>query len=139
MRKNLVRYLAALVRDAHEEAGADFHVSLAVNLSFTRSSKDAASMVAVTNDPNAPQIQMTEEDIRNTYPWDYAELTSRLNKRYIDFKINHKYHGIRKPLMEDRRFVKSRYLDPGNPKSARKNFYNPNIVSEFDNHYTKKA
>ena len=137
--KNLVRYLAALVRDAEEAGGTDFHVSLAVNLSFTRSSKDAAAIVAVTDDPNAPQVQLTEEDIRKAYPWDYANLTCRLKERYIDFKTNHKYHRIRMPLMEDRRFVKSRYLDPGNPKSAKKDFYNPNIVREFDRHYTRRT
>ncbi len=34
--------------------------------------------------------------------------------------------------------MKTRYLNPGNPKSSRKDFYNPNIVPEFDRHYTLK-
>jgi hypothetical protein len=34
--------------------------------------------------------------------------------------------------------MKTRYLDPGNPKSSRKDFYNPNIVAEFDKAYTRK-
>jgi len=137
--KNLVRYLAGLVRDADKEGGADFHVSLAVNLSFTRSSTDAATEVAITDDPNAPQIRLTEEDIRKTYPWDYGELTRRLKERYIDFKTNQKYHKIRKPLMKDLRFVNSRYLDPGNPRSVKKDFYNSNIIREFDRHYTRRS
>ena len=33
--------------------------------------------------------------------------------------------------------MKTRY-HPGNPKSSRKDFYNPNIVPEFDRHYTLK-
>lgn len=136
--KNLVRYLAELVRDSEENVGADYHVSLAVNLSFTRSSKDTAAILAVTDDPNAPKVQLTEENIRKTYPWDYAELTSRLKKRYIKFKCNAKYHRIRKPLMTDSRFVKSRYLDPANTKSSKKDFYNSNILREFDKHYTRK-
>jgi hypothetical protein len=41
-------------------------------------------------------------------------------------------------LMADPRFVKSRYLGPGNPKSAKKDFYNPNIVAEFDKQYTRR-
>jgi hypothetical protein len=28
------------------------------------------------------------------------------------------------------------YLDPGNPKSSLKDFYNPNIIAEFDKAYT---
>lgn len=136
--KNLVRYLAELVRDSEVNIGTDYHVSLAVNLSFTRSAKDTASILAVTDDPNAPRVQLTEENIRKTYPWDYAELNRRLKKRYIDFKCNAKYHRIRKPIVTDSRFTKSRYLDPGNPKSCRKDFYNSNIIREFDKHYTRK-
>jgi hypothetical protein len=136
--ERLIRYLAGLVNDSTADPGTDFHVALEVNLSFKRSAANAAAVVAVTNDPNATKVELTEEDIRKTYPWDYAELTDRLSKRYIDFRANKKYHGIRKPLMGDPRFVKSRYLDPGNPKSAKKDFYNPNIVAEFDTQYTRK-
>jgi hypothetical protein len=31
-----------------------------------------------------------------------------------------------------------RYLDPGNPKSSKKPFFDPNIVTEFDKHYTRR-
>lgn len=137
--KNLVRYLAALVRDTEQEGGADFYVSLAVNLSFVRSSSDAATVVAITNDPNALPVRLTEESIRAKYPWDYAELTDRLRQRYIDFKANQKYHRLRKPLTDDERYINSRYLDPGNLKSSKKDFYNTNIIREFDKHYTRKA
>jgi hypothetical protein len=34
--------------------------------------------------------------------------------------------------------MKTRYLDPGNPKSSRKDFYSPNIVAQFDKSYTLK-
>lgn len=136
--ERLIRYLAGLVKVAPEDPGTDFHVSLEVNLSFKRSAADAAAVVAVTNDPTAPKVAISEEDIRKIFPWDYRELTDRLKKRYIDFRENNKYHDIRRPLLQDPRFVKSRYLDPGNPKSARKDFYNPNVVAEFDRHYTRK-
>lgn len=80
---------------------------------------------------------LTDEDIRKTYPWDYGNLTKRLTDRYIDFKQNQKYHRIRKVLGADAAYMKSRYLDPGNPKSAKKDFYNPNIIPEFDKHYSR--
>ena len=35
--------------------------------------------------------------------------------------------------------MRSRYLDPGNPRSARKDFYNPNIIAEFDAYYLRKV
>jgi hypothetical protein len=136
--ERLIRYLAGLVRQSGEDTGTNFHVALEVNLSFKRSAVDAAAVVAVTNDPTAPKVEISDEDIRRLFPWDYRELTDRLKKRYIDFRENEKYHNLRKPLLPDPRFVKSRYLDPGNPKSARKDFYNPNVVAELDKHYTRK-
>jgi hypothetical protein len=137
--KNLVRYLAGLVRDAEADGDSGFHVSLSVNLSFTRSSKEVATVVAVTDDPAAPVVQLREEDIRAAYPWDYAELIRRVKKRYIDFKANRKYLDVLRPLKQDSRYVKSRFLDPGNPKSSKKDFYNPNILREFDRHYTRNT
>jgi hypothetical protein len=61
-----------------------------------------------------------------------------LKKRFIDFKENAKYHVLRKQLAVDPQYMKTRYLDPGNLKSSRKDFYNPNIVSQFDKSYTLK-
>ncbi len=135
--EKLVGYLSDLVGQVVGEPGADFHVALEVNLSFKRAPTDAVARVRLTNDPSAPQVAITEEDIRNRYPWDYDALTRRLRERYIDFIINQKYHDIRKPLVNDNRYANSRYLDPGNPRSAKKDFYNPNIFAEFDKHYTR--
>jgi hypothetical protein len=136
--ERLLRYLAGLVKDSGADTGTDFHVALEVSLSFKRSPVDAAAVVAVTNDPAAPKVSLSEEDVRKLFPWDYRELTKRLKSRYLDFKEAQKYHDIRKPLMADPKLVKSRYLDPGNAKSPRKDFYNPNILAEFDKHYTRR-
>jgi hypothetical protein len=31
----------------------------------------------------------------------------------------------------------ARFLDPGNPKSAKKDFYSPNVLTEFDKEYKR--
>ena len=105
---------------------------------FTRSKAKDVPEVRVTNDPNATEVRMTEVQIRENYPWDYRELTDRCRKRYKDFKENSKYHDIRKPLLKNEKFCRVRYLDPDNPKSANKQFYNPNIIKELDNHYSRE-
>jgi hypothetical protein len=46
---------------------------------------------------------------------------------------------LRKVLEADERYCKVRYLDPGNPKSGRKRFYNPDIPPGFDDQYTLRA
>lgn len=136
--RNLVNYLATLMKESQKDAAQDFHVSLDVNISFKRTSTAAATAVILSNSPDAVPVAISEEDVRKAYPWDYAELTEKLKKRYLDFKENDKYHTLRKKLAADPQYKKTRFLDPGNPKSARKDFYNPNIMSQFDKVYTLK-
>ena len=138
--KNLISYLGKLTTDPviTTASTSGFHVALELNMTFKRSPTDTAYAVAVTNDPSAPKVTLSEEDVRKRYPWDYRELAKRCKARYVGLLENSAFHTIRKPLLGDERFVKSRYLDPGNPKSARKDFYNPNILGEFDKHYTVK-
>lgn len=138
--QKVVNYLAGLMREGHKDEVQDYHVSLDVNISFKRTSAAAATAVIANdpNDPNALQVNLTEEDIRTQYPWDYATLTTKLKNRYIDFKENQKYHNIRKKLATNPQFMKTRYLDPGNPKSSRKDFFNPNVPAEFDKSYTRR-
>lgn len=115
-----------------------YAVSVNVELRFVRSKAKDAFSVQVTKDPSALLVRLTEEDIRERYPWDYATLTQRCRKRYKDFKENRQYHGIRKTLETNERFGHLRFLDPGNNKSAKKRFFNPNIIAELDRHYRKK-
>ncbi len=136
--KRLLSFLANLAQATPATSNAEYHVSLKVNVSFERQKTDSAAAVYVTDDPSALHVTLSEEDIRKRYPWDYPELTKRLAQRYSDFKANNRYHGIRKPLLSDPRYVKSRYLDPGNPKSAKKDFYSTNVLQIFDQHYTRK-
>ncbi len=136
--QNVVNFLAGLMTATQTDT--DYHVSLDVKISFMRTPATAATAVVVNDptNPNAIKVNISEEDIRKTYPWDYETLTDKLKGRYIDFKANEKYHGLRKKIVANPQFMKTRYLDPGNPKSSRKDFYNPNIVSEFDKVYTRR-
>lgn len=112
-------------------------MAVRLEVKVEKSSLTTASKVVWSKDPDAIKVALTEADIRAKYPWDYGELVKRLNKRYIDFKANQKFHNIRTPLLPDEKYAKARYLDPGNPKSPKKDFYNPNVLPIFDQHYTK--
>ena len=135
---NIIEFISTLNANGDSQAGTDFHVALDVQLSFKRATSGAGATVAVTRDPDAPQVRLTEEQIRERFPWDYGELSQRLKARYIDFKLNKKYHEIRTQLKSDPNYVNQRYLDPGNPRSAKKDFFNSNVINEFDKHYTRK-
>jgi hypothetical protein len=116
-----------------------FSVALKVQVSFIRSKANDALAVTVDNtDPKATKIQLTEEDVRQRYPWDYKKLTQECRNRYKSFKEDATYHKTRKTAMAKQQFGMVRLLDPGNPKSSKKAFFSPNIFSEFDKVYTKK-
>jgi Domain of unknown function (DUF3644) len=139
--QNVINYLATLTRTGNTGDVQDYHVSLDVNISFRRTSTAAASAIIVANnpnDPNAVPVTLSEEDIRKQYPWDYRTLTERLRNRYIDFRANPKYHELRKRVAANPQYRKTRYLDPANTSGQRKDFFNPNIVAEFDKAYTRK-
>ncbi len=134
--RNFLRYVKHL-EEKPKRNDSEYAVMINYEVRFTRSKAKDVPQIRVTNDPNATEVRMTEEQIRENYPWDYGELTDRCRKRYKDFKENAKYHKIRKPLLENEKFCRVRYLDPGNPKSAKKRFYNSNILQEFDKHYSR--
>ena len=121
------------------DSDSPYFVSVNVELRFTRSKAKDAFPVQVTRDSSALPVNLTEEDIRERYPWDYATLTIECRKRYEEFKASQQYHDIRKYLEADERFGRLRFLDPGNSKSSKKAFFNPNIMAEFDKHYNRKV
>lgn len=137
--KNLLEYIKSSEQNFDDDESNDFNFTLNIDIKFSRvnTSLDATN-VLVTNDKNALKVQLSEENIREKYPWDFKILTTRLRKRYSDFSANQKYHRIRKPLVEDPKYCRVRFLDPGNPRSSTKQFFNPNIMKEFDTHYTVK-
>jgi len=139
--QKVVNYLAGLMKEGQSNTLQDYHVSLDVTISFKRTSVPAVATVIVSNnpnDPNATQVSLSEEDIRKQYPWDYATLMSRLKGRYSDFKANGEYHNLRKKAAANAQYMKRRYLDPGQTSGSHKDFFNPNIIAEFDKSYTRR-
>lgn len=135
---NIAKYLTNLSYE-YDSVSKDrkYSVTLEINVKLKRSSLSSAARLALGDNPDAIPVTLTEEDIRSLYPWDYKQLTDRLRDRYSDFKENNSYHSIRSSLIKDKRYVMSRYLDPGNKKSAKKYFYSPNILNEFDKYYSR--
>lgn len=95
--------------------------------------------IRITNNTSAPEVRLTEDDLKNTYPLDYAKLTEVLDKRYKNFSKNNRYHELRKNIKEKNKevfFV--RHLDPQNPRSTKKEFYSKGIIELFDSFYEKR-
>lgn len=137
------RLLAFISRKETEfpfDHGRPFNVAVEMHVKFVRrSSPDPIPVQPGSRVPGSVPIVVTEEQTLVAYAWRYPVLCQRLAERYSDFKVNEKYHRIRRRLERDTRFCKARRLDPDNPGSTTKNFYNPNIIAEFDRHYTKRS
>lgn len=135
--KKFLRFLADTT-GADDDPGAPYSVAVNIEMRFVRSKASDALQVRITDDPVAPAVRLSEEQVRERYPWDYWELTRKCQGRYGDFKVDRHYHTLRKALEGDARYGHVRLLDPKKPKSGRKTFYNPNILQEFDRHYRRK-
>jgi hypothetical protein len=122
--------------DKSEKIG-DYNLTLRIDIKFQKVKSSSGMPVQVSNDPTATAVFITEEDFSDKYPWDYDVLSTRLSKRYSDFKRNGVYHEVRKELEASKKFAYQRLLNPSNPKGGKKTFYNPNIQKEFDKYYTK--
>ncbi len=124
--------------DIEPQNGSPYSVAINFEIRFTQSGSQNAIAARLTNDPTAVAIQLTEEQIKARYPWDYKQLYEACQRRYSDFKVDANFHSARKTVEGDQRFAWIRYLDPANPRSTKKILYSPNIVQEFDRRYSQR-
>ena len=75
---------------ANDDAASPYSVTVNIDIKFTRSKAKDALGVQVTNNPNAPEVRLTEQQIRDRFPWYYDRLTKECRKRYKDFKAAQK-------------------------------------------------
>lgn len=92
----------------------------------------------LVNDENAPVLRLEEKDYFALYPFGYTQLTAALKIRYSNFSANNEFHQIRKPLLDNPRYCKTRLLNPNSAKSSKIILYSKYIFEEFDKHYSLK-
>jgi hypothetical protein len=134
---NFIQYINSLEGNQNN-CDEKFSVTVNIDVQFTKSKAKEALNVRVTNNPGATEIRYTEEQITEKYPWDYQKLTDKCKAKYENFKTDKKYHDLRKSLLSNEKYCKTRRLDPGNHKSPKKDFFSPNILDEFNKHYQEK-
>jgi len=134
--KNLSTYIQSL--EAANDDLAEDSVTINIDVKYSRSKSADALLFQLTSDPDAPKLQLSEQQMRDRYPLTYDSLTNECKQRYSDFKQNHTYHSIRKPLKEDQKFCMVRRLDPTNPNSLKTEWYSRAIFTELDRHYKKR-
>ena len=139
--ENFLNYLEQLETEG-DESDSKYSVTINMDIKLTRSKSNDALGVRIVDSTNtdAPEVRITEEDALKQYPWDYKTLTDKCRKRYIGFKMNKEFYKIKNSVCEEKKekVCKIRYLDPKNPNGSKKPFFKPEILIEFDKHYTKR-
>lgn len=137
---NFLQYMSKIIADTENSNESDYDVTVNFDVRLIRSNNQDAFPIRTTNDPNAPALQVTEEQILQKFPWVYSQLIKNCRQRYKDFTCNKTFYKHRKYIRENISGVcKIRYLDPKNKKGSKKEFYSPKILEEFDKFYIKKS
>lgn len=113
-----------------------FSVAIGIDISFKKSK--TLDGIGMRYDQNGVPINLSEEDITKKFPLLYSDILINAKEKYSDFKANNEFHKIMKGIKKSKKLCHTRKLDPNNPKSQVKAFYNSNIWKEFDKHYTRK-
>lgn len=134
----LIDHLKALAQGVSDET-SEYAVAIRLQVKFEKSSLANASKIQISKDTDAIKIQLSEQDIKEKYPWTYDELCKRMALRYSNFKMNNDFHVLRMRLVENEKYAKIRYLDLENKIGPKKSYFNANILQVFDLHYAKKS
>lgn len=135
--KNFFKYVDEL-EDYQSKKKSEYNIALNIDINFSKSKSKDAIKFALSNDTDAIKVKLTDEQLRERYPYDYRKLTDLCKERYTNFKENTEYHRIRKKYESDKRYSHIRLLDPEKPKSSKKIFYSSNILNALDKHYKTK-
>lgn len=131
--ENLSSLLEHHLKNTPFDPTSTFNVGVEIEMKFVRKPEaDGIPVKVAKNEEKAVPIIMTEENALKSYPWSYADLTSRLRQRYPNFKQSKKFHSIKVRLEKDEKLCRVRLLDPNKPKGSKKKFYNPNIMKGFE-------
>lgn len=136
---NMLEYIASKEKEYPSTPKNKHNITIAIETRFTKSKKIDAQEVRLSSSPNAPLIRISLDDVKKTHPLDYDKLTSKLKDRYSDFKVNGKYHELRKTLENCQDFCFHYPLNPMNPNGATKPLFSVKVFEEFDKNYRKKG
>lgn len=135
--ENLLDYISNTEKEYKDVVG-DHSVTLSIKTKYEKSPDVGAIAIRITNDPSAPVMSLSSEQLLERYKWDSEELWEKLKNRYRDIKKTKSYNTLKKQYEEDPKYCYKRPYNPKKPSSGVKCYFDPNVVQEFDKYYTKK-
>jgi len=136
--RKILEYIAKQENNSAKDTNIKHNISLSIGIEFNRQTT-GIPVHSTKNSGNSIKID-SEDKFRNKYCWSYTDnLLKEMKKRYSDFKQDTKFFSLKKELEKDVNYSDERFLDCNKKSGIKKRFYSPNIMKEFDRHYTKKV
>lgn len=135
--ENLLQYISDKELRFPSSPRSKHNITIAIETKIVKSGDSSAQKLSLTSDPGAPKVNISIDDIRKTHPLDYDKLSKKMRLVYKDFKVNGKYHELRKILESDQRYCFHYPLNPQNPSGASKPLFSAEVFKEFDKHYER--
>ena len=135
----LIHFLSELASSPDGD-DPDYAVSLSIDISINPVSSGGAA-IGVTNDPSAPQVQLSDTQLIDAFPLIHRDLMDECRRRYDDFKESRDfYNKVFSQIKENPAWAFKRKLNPNSPKSAAQWRYKREPILEFlDTIYAKKV
>jgi CII-binding regulator of phage lambda lysogenization HflD len=132
--KNYLNYLKGKVAQA-DETDKEFDVAIGIDISFKKA--NAIESIGMKFDKGGIAVNLSEEDVRQKYPYVYKDVTTKAKIRYSNFKQGPNFNAVMKGIKAGKKLCHVRLLDQKNPKSSQKYFYSSNVWKVLDQHYKK--
>lgn len=134
--KNYLDFVKSKLK-TKDENDEDFDIAISIEINLKKANSFDA--LGVSYDQNGVKITMSEEDIKQKYPYTHAKVIENCKLRYENFKADSRFNTLMKQIKLNPKLHYMRKLDPDNKKSQVKPFYNTNIWQFLDGHYNKCA
>lgn len=119
------------------EPSEEFDIAIRIGVNFHKSSSFESTPVQYSKD--GTPVTLSEEDIRQRFPYSYMDVCTKAKERYSDFKRGSGFNAIMKEIKREGKLCFQRKLDTSNPKSPNQYFYSTNIWQKLDLKYTRKS
>lgn len=129
----LTRLTEAAASSPSDDGG--FTVALNIDININPKMKGGGT-IGPTNDPRAPRVNMTMDQILELYPASYEDIRKLCRSRYKGFKENGEFHALmRAKVKPNPNCAFGRSHNPKSPKSLITYYYNREAVLKVLDEY----
>ena len=135
--QQLLAALEQIGRSKGDAPESEFAVFLRVDINLNRRLVGGGS-IGVTNDPAAPLVRVSDTEVLEKFSATYRDVVSACKDRYSGFKRNLKFNSAMTKVKCDPGCAYERRLDPQNPNSVKKVFYDLEAtLARLDEEYAR--